>query len=126
MDENGFIELNEVQQLDELLNQSAEQPVILFKHSNSCVISARARRQMVKLEKPVAIIIVQKARPLSNEIASRFELQHETPQVLIVRDGKLAWSASHFRITTDAVTQAVEEAASEVSRLPANQDSERQ
>ena len=111
MDENGFIELNEVQQLDELLKQSAEQPVILFKHSSSCSISARARRQMVELEQPVAIIIVQKARPLSNEIASRFELQHETPQVLIVRDGKLAWSASHFRITTDAVTRAVEEAA---------------
>ena len=118
MDENGFIELNEVQQLDELLKQSAEQPVILFKHSSSCSISARARHQMVKLEQPVAIIIVQKARPLSNEIASRFELQHETPQVLVVRDGKLAWSASHFRITADAVTRAVEEAASESKPAP--------
>jgi bacillithiol system protein YtxJ len=54
---------------------------------------------------------VQKSRALSNEIESRFALPHETPQVLIVREGKLAWSASHFRITADAVNHAVEEAA---------------
>ena len=110
MKENGFIELNELQQLDDLLNQSAEQPVILFKHSNTCVISARAYRQMAKLEKRVALVTVQKARALSNEIATRLELQHQTPQVLIVRDRRLAWSASHFRISADAVNRAVEEA----------------
>lgn len=111
MKENGFIELNDTQRLDELLGQSGEQPVILFKHSDTCGISARAYREMTKLEKPVALVTVQKARALSNEIESRFALPHETPQVLVVRDGKLAWSASHFRITADAVTQAVEEAA---------------
>ena len=110
MTEVGFIELNDAERLDELLSHSGEQPVILFKHSNTCGISALARRQMAKLEKPVGIIIVQKARALSNEIESRFALPHETPQVLIVRDGKLAWSASHFRITADAVNRAVQEA----------------
>jgi bacillithiol system protein YtxJ len=111
MTENGFMELNDIQRLDELLSQSGEQPVILFKHSDTCSISARAYREMAKLENRVALVTVQKARPLSNEIATRFALPHETPQVLVVRDGKLAWSASHFRITADAVTGAVEEAA---------------
>jgi bacillithiol system protein YtxJ len=111
MTENGFMELNDALRLDELLSHSAEQPVILFKHSATCGISARAYREMTKLEKPIALVTVQKARALSNEIASRFALPHETPQVLIVRDGKLAWSASHFRITADAVKHAVEEAA---------------
>lgn len=111
MTENGFMELNDVLRLDELLGQSGEQPVILFKHSDTCGISARAYREMATLEKPVALVTVQKARALSNEIESRFSLPHETPQVLVVRDGKLAWSASHFRITADAVTRAVEEAA---------------
>lgn len=110
MIENGFTELNDIQRLEELLGQSGEQPVILFKHSDTCGISARAYREMTKLEKPVALVTVQKARALSNEIETRFELQHETPQVLVVRDGKLAWSASHFRITADAVTRAIEEA----------------
>ena len=109
MTDNGFIELNDVQRLDELLSESAEQLVILFKHSETCGISARAYREMRKLEKRVALVTVQRARPLSNEIESRFSLPHETPQVLIVRDGKLAWSASHFRITADAVNRAVEE-----------------
>ena len=111
MPENGFIELNDAERLDELLSHSAEQPLILFKHSDTCGISARAYREMTKLEKRVALVTVQKARALSDEIESRFALPHETPQVLIVRDGKLAWSASHFRITADAVTRAVEEAA---------------
>jgi bacillithiol system protein YtxJ len=110
MPDKGFIELREVHELDDWLSRSAGKPVILFKHSNSCMISSRARRQMEKLEKPVGIVTVQKARPLSNEIENRFGLRHETPQVLIVRDGKLAWSASHFRVTADAVSQAVEEA----------------
>src|SRR5687767_11859349 len=111
MTENLFMELNDTQQLDELLGESGEQPVILFKHSDTCSISAQAYREMTKLEKRVALITVQKARPVSNEIETRFALRHETPQVLVVRDGKLAWSASHFRITADAVTRAVAEAA---------------
>lgn len=111
MTENEFMELNDIQRLDELLNHSAEQPVILFKHSDTCGISARAYREMTKLEKRVALVTVQKARALSNEIESRFAVPHETPQVLIVREGRLAWSASHFRITADAVNRAVEEAA---------------
>jgi bacillithiol system protein YtxJ len=120
MTENGFMELNDVQRLDELLSQSTEQPIILFKHSATCGISARAYREMTKLEKPIALVTVQNARALSNEIESRFALPHETPQVLIVRDGKLAWSASHFRITSDAVNRAVEEAAQWVSQNATN------
>jgi bacillithiol system protein YtxJ len=109
MSDQGFIELRDAPALDDLMGQSAEEPIILFKHSDTCGISARAYREMTKLEKRVALVTVQKARLLSNEIESRFGLPHETPQVLIVRDGKLAWSASHFRITADAVNRAVEE-----------------
>ena len=111
MTENDFIELNETQRLDELLAQSGEQPIILFKHSDTCGISARAYREMTRVEQRVALVTVQKARALSNEIESRFALPHQTPQVLVVRDGMLVWSASHFRITADAVARAVEEAA---------------
>jgi bacillithiol system protein YtxJ len=111
MTENGFMELNDTERLEELLGHSGEQPVILFKHSDTCGISARAYREMAKVEKRIALVTVQKARALSNEIESRFALPHESPQVLVVRDGKLAWSASHYLITADAVTRAVEEAA---------------
>lgn len=110
MEENGFTELQEARDLEELLSHSHNRPVVVFKHSNSCGVSARAYREMAKLAGPVGIVTVQKARPLSNEIEERFELPHETPQVLVVRNGELAWSASHFRITTDAVNRAIYEA----------------
>lgn len=107
MTENGFTELNDTERLDELLSHAREEPVILFKHSNTCGISARAYREMAKLEERIAIVTVQQARALSDEIENRFGLPHETPQVLIIRNGKLAWSASHFRVTADAVRGAV-------------------
>src|SRR5687767_11198607 len=119
MTENGFTELNDTKRLEELLAKSGDQPVILFKHSDTCGISARAFREMTKEEQRFALVTVQTARALSNEIESRFALRHETPQVLIIRDGKLAWSASHYRITADAVTRAVEEA---VQRSKADPD----
>ena len=111
MAENGFIELQQANELDELLSESTQRPIILFKHSNTCGVSARAYQEMVKVGESVGIVTVQTARTLSDEIENRFELAHETPQVLIVRDGKLAWSASHFRITADAVNDAVKKAA---------------
>ena len=109
MPENGFIELSATEELDDLLSHSAEQAVIVFKHSDTCGISARAHREMIKVTHRIGIVTVQKARSLSNEIESRFGLPHETPQVLIVRNGKLTWSASHFRITADAVNRAIQE-----------------
>lgn len=111
MSENGFIELRQLSELDELLRGSAQGPVILFKHSETCGVSRRAYQEMGKVKKSIAIVTVQRARALSDEIESRLKLTHETPQVLIVRDGKLAWSASHFRITAEAVNNAVNEAA---------------
>lgn len=110
MGRDAFNKLHKVHELDELLSHSAERPVILFKHSNTCGVSARAYREMAKVEESISIITVQEARSLSNEIERRFELTHETPQVLIVRSGKIEWSASHFEITADAVNRAVEEA----------------
>ncbi len=113
MSENGFKELREIHELDELVGLSTDRVVILFKHSDSCGVSARAYREMARLEQPVSIVTVQNARPVSNEIERRFVLPHETPQVLVVRYGKLAWSASHFQVTADRVNRAIQEAAGE-------------
>ena len=109
---NGFIELLDVDSLDRFLAQSNDDPVIIFKHSDACPISARAYAQMTELERPVGLVTVQKARALSDEIEKRMGLAHETPQVLIVSDGKVAWTASHGQVEAAAVEAALEEVGS--------------
>ena len=106
---NSFIELRDVASLDDFLAQSNGDPVVIFKHSDSCGISARAHAQMSGLDHPVGLVTVQTARAVSDELEKRMGLAHETPQVMIVSDGKVVWTASHGYIKAKAVEAALEE-----------------
>ena len=115
---NGFVELPDTDSFDRFLAQSNGSPAVVFKHSDSCGVSARAHLQMSKLERPVGLVIVQKARALSDEIAERTGVAHETPQVFILRNGKVLWSASHGQIKAEAVEAALLENLQEQSGEP--------
>ena len=106
---NGFVELPDTDSLDRFLAQSNGSPAIIFKHSNSCGISARAHAEMSRIEHPIGLVVVQEARGLSDEIAARTGIAHETPQVFIMRDQKVVWTASHGQIKADAVETALAE-----------------
>lgn len=106
---NGFVELPDTDSLDRFLAQSNGSPAIIFKHSNSCGISARAHAEMSRIDHPIGLVVVQEARGLSNEIAARTGIAHETPQVFIMRDQKVVWTASHGQIKADAVETALRE-----------------
>ena len=109
---NGFIELRDVASLDDFLARSNGDPVVIFKHSDSCGISARAYAQMSELERPVGLVTVQTARAVSDELEKRMGLAHETPQVMIVHNGQVAWTASHGYVKAAAVEAALEEVGS--------------
>jgi bacillithiol system protein YtxJ len=112
MPDNGYVEIHDLAALDSFLAQATDAPAILFKHSNSCGISSSAYRELSKLKQPVGMITVQRARQVSDEIERRFGLSHETPQVLIIRDNKLLWNASHSQVQAHAVELALEAAKS--------------
>ena len=103
----GFEELTEIGALDSLLERSREAPVVLFKHSLTCPISAFAYGEMSRLAPDVArataLVIVQRARAVSSEISARTGVRHESPQAIILRNGVAVWSASHYDITAEAV-----------------------
>jgi bacillithiol system protein YtxJ len=109
----NFTPVTEAGEFDELLARSHDAPVVLFKHSTTCPISARAHRQMLQLPVEVAgrvsLVIVQRARELSRRVAELTGIRHESPQTIILRNGEAVWSASHFDITAEAVAQAVRE-----------------
>jgi len=108
---NNFSPVSDASALEQLFERSNAEPVLLFKHSNACPISARAYRQMEGVKVPISIIVVQDERDLSREVATRTGVRHETPQALVLRNGRAAWAASHFDISADAVEQAVRENA---------------
>jgi bacillithiol system protein YtxJ len=106
----GFVELRDKDSLDRFLAQSNGAPAIIFKHSNSCGISAGAYEEMSRLNSQVGLVTVQTARDLSNDIEARTGVEHHTPQVFIIRDGKVLWTASHGRISAASVAAALIEA----------------
>ena len=112
--DNHFKKITDAEALDELIESAKERPLVIFKHSLTCPISSAAHDQMEQYEGPVALIEVQRARGLSNAIETRFGVAHESPQVIVLRKGQVFWSASHFKITAEAVAQAVREAAEAV------------
>jgi bacillithiol system protein YtxJ len=108
-----FVAVTDAAALEELFARSEDAPVVLFKHSTTCPISARAHRQMAQLSRgavgDVALVVVQTARPVAEEVARRTGVEHHSPQAIILRGGKAVWDASHFDITTEAVERAVGE-----------------
>jgi bacillithiol system protein YtxJ len=102
-----FIEIGDLSSLDQFLAEANGSAAILFKHSNTCGVSARAFREMSGLSHPVGLITVQQARDVSNEIEKRWQVAHETPQVLIIRDSNVIWRASHFQVKAGDVEAAL-------------------
>ena len=99
--------------LDRMLAASGDRPLLLFKHSRTCGTSAEALDELVAHlnERPAdadyAIVIVQGHRDVSNAVARRLGVRHETPQALLIRDGRVVWSASHFRVTAAALEEVL-------------------
>ena len=106
--------LSHVDELEAAIAESSDRPVLLFKHSRSCGISCEAldelRAHVEGAGGPAAykLITVQSHRHVSNEAATRLGVRHETPQAILLRNGRPVWSASHFRITKDQLDDVLE------------------
>ena len=104
----GFFKIDNKETLDQLITDSNTKPVVIFKHSNACGVSASAYREMEKLEGQVNLLEVQSARDVSRELADRTGIRHETPQVIVLKGGKAVWNASHFDVKAGAVLKILE------------------
>src|SRR6185436_3199424 len=115
------VELRQDQDLERLLERSTTEPVVIFKHSTQCPISAQAHQEFGAFTKtfrdvPCGIVLVIENRGLSNEIADRFGIRHESPQAFLIKDREVVWHASHWSITSDTLSDALKPYAQ-----PANQ-----
>lgn len=107
-------EIKTIDVLDKIINKHAEATFLLFKHSTACPISMAAYREVIRfLEKadtaspPVYMVKVIESRSVSNAIASRYAVKHQSPQILLVHADEVLWDVSHRRITCDALQNAI-------------------
>ncbi|WP_018618163.1 bacillithiol system redox-active protein YtxJ [Spirosoma luteum] len=99
-------------QLDLIKEESNRSPVLIFKHSTSCSISHMALSRMERNwndhlgVKPYYLDLLA-YKPISNKIETVFGVEHESPQVLLIRNGECVYDASHMAISFAGLQQAV-------------------
>jgi bacillithiol system protein YtxJ len=107
-----IVDLHQERDLEDLLERSKTNPVIIFKHSTQCPISTQAYEEFIGFAEGLrdllcGVVFVIEDRKLSNGIAERFQIRHESPQAFLIKDGRPIWHASHWSITTDSLTEAL-------------------
>ncbi|OUM98724.1 MAG: hypothetical protein BAA02_09255 [Paenibacillaceae bacterium ZCTH02-B3] len=108
-------QLTTVEQWQETLRRSGDRPVLVFKHSTRCPISAGAHEALTQYAEDAgragqapcefAIVHVIEDRPVSNAIAEATGIRHESPQAILLKDGRPVWHASHWTITYDFLSE---------------------
>ena len=102
----NFIDVVSIDDLNEIFAASANEPVVLFKHSSTCGISADLYDQMQRVDGDIYLIVVQDARDVSDAIADRTGIRHQSPQAFVIRDGKAVYHGSHYGIDTGQIDAA--------------------
>ena len=106
-------DLTDLKQLEEIAEESVETPVIIFKHSTRCSISRMALKNFEReyniqdgSAKPYFLDLLEH-RDISNAIASQFNVEHQSPQLLLIKDGKVVYHTSHSDIDAEAVKDKI-------------------
>lgn len=100
----NWIPLTNENQLEEIKKESNNQTVLIFKHSTSCGISSMVIKRFEKLFSEehqtlkVYYLDLLQYRNISNELAKKFEVMHQSPQILVIKNGVSVFNASHYDI----------------------------
>ena len=101
--------------LEAALARSSTSPIVIFKHSSTCGLSAMAAAEVADMlegsdiDADVYVVDVHAGRAVSNAIADRLKVRHESPQALIVQDGVVRWHKSHAAIRAAAIGRALDD-----------------
>jgi len=102
----NWIPMNSIDQIATIKEQSKSEVVLLFKHSTRCGISRMVIKQFEKKftedmkDLKVYYLDLLSYRDISNEVGYTFQIMHQSPQLLIIKNGEAIANASHYDITT--------------------------
>jgi bacillithiol system protein YtxJ len=105
-----WISLENESQLDEIITLSGSAPQVIFKHSTRCSVSSMVKNRLDKDRAPGGITFyfldLIQYRNISNQIAQYFNIRHQSPQVLVIQNGKCTYTESHYGITMEDIESA--------------------
>lgn len=99
------ISLDTIDKLDTLIAASNDRPVFIFKHSDTCGISAHILEQLNDIDGDINILVVQNDRDVSNAVVERLGIRHASPQAFVLKDGKPIYHATHYGIDPDEIAK---------------------
>lgn len=98
-------------QLDEIVTRSYQQAQIIFKHSTRCSISSMVLHRLEREEVPAGAAFyyldLLSYRPISSAIAERFQVHHESPQIIVIKNGEVVYDESHMAIQMHEIASQV-------------------
>ncbi len=104
-----WIHLSESEQLIGLIAESDSIPVVIYKHSSRCGLSFMTENKLEEdwdvLQPKVRLYFLDliRYREVSTAVAERFNVRHQSPQILIIKNGKCVYNISHHEISVDAI-----------------------
>ena len=105
----NWIEITDEAQLSDVKNLSKNKPQLIFKHSTRCSISSMAKSRLERGTAPDGIdfyyVDLIKNRNISQAVAATFDVSHESPQVLLIKNGECVYDESHSGITMDEIVE---------------------
>ena len=106
-----WIVLRDEHQLEEIITRSQTKPQVIFKHSTRCSISSVAKGRLDRSKVPsnadFYYLDLISFRNISNKIAQAFKIHHESPQVLVIKNGESIYDESHMGINMDDIGEAL-------------------
>lgn len=112
--DNRWLKLTDIHQLPEIAAQSAHRPQVLFKHSTRCSISTMALTRLQSLgddfyaKADFYYLDLIAHRDISNAIAEDFHVHHESPQIVVLKNGDATYDASHMEIVVAELLQEIQ------------------
>jgi|SRR6185295_14064208 len=102
----------QLEEIDRLSYNPEIKGVLLFKHSTRCSISSMALNRLERNLKvsdslPIYLLDLLDHRSVSQHIAERYQIEHQSPQVLLIKDGKCIYNSSHSEINASDIQSAV-------------------
>jgi bacillithiol system protein YtxJ len=103
----NWIDLNSIEQLNKIRELSKIRPQAIFKHSTRCFISSIIKERLELVGPPgetdFYFLDLLRYRQISNKIASEFSVQHQSPQILLIKNGECVYDESHNDIEMDEI-----------------------
>jgi bacillithiol system protein YtxJ len=111
-----WISLKDSKQLEEIVAESKKRPVLIYKHSTRCSISRAAFDRLERKWDVLAIGSVKRYfldlisyREISNKIAEMFQVEHHSPQILVISNGRSVLDLSHYDIDFDEIKSVLKD-----------------